>query len=102
MLDKRTLEALVRAAHNRQTLAVVHVGSEHHARDAILAGADGLVHLFVGSSASPDFGQFAASHRVFIVPTLSTLYSPCGMSEGPALVADERLRRFIRPSGKGP
>ena len=58
MLDRATLEALVQAAHRRQRLAVVHVTSEQQARDAIRAGADGLAHLFVGSSASSDSGSW--------------------------------------------
>ena len=77
MLHRTTLEALVQAAHRRQRLAVVPVTSEQHAHDAIRAGADGLVHLFFGSSASSDFGQLAARRRIFVIPTLSTLYEAC-------------------------
>ena len=42
MLDNATMRALVEAAHARGKLAIVHVLSEQQARDAILAGADGL------------------------------------------------------------
>ena len=96
MLDNATMRALVEAAHARGKLVVVHALSEPQARDAIAAGADGLAHLFTGDSVSADFGRFAASHGIFVIPTLSTLYWDCGMSEGPAVVADAHLGPFIR------
>jgi imidazolonepropionase-like amidohydrolase len=95
ILDNPTMRALVVAAHRRGKVAVVHVLSEQQARDAIAAGADGLAHLFLGDSASADFGKLVANHHVFVVPTLSTLYVNCGRSHGPAILADPRLRPSI-------
>ncbi len=95
MLDNATMRAVVEAAHKRGMLTVVHVFSEPQARDAIEAGADGLVHIFLGDSASPDFGQLAASHHLFVIPTLSTRYLDCGKSEGPNLLADPHISPFI-------
>ena len=94
-LDVPTLRALVEAAHKRGKLAVVHVLSEQQARDAIAAGADGLAHLFLGDSVSSDFAQLAASHHVFVIPTLTTLYLDCGKSPGPALLKDSRLAPYV-------
>ena len=96
VLTAETLRALVRAAHKRGKLAVVHIGTEQQARDAITAGADGLAHMFTGESASPDFGLLAARHKVFVTPTLSTLYSACGQSDGPSLLKDPFLLPYIR------
>jgi imidazolonepropionase-like amidohydrolase len=95
MLDNATLRALVEAAHKRGKLAVVHALSEPQARDAVAAGADGLAHMFTGDSVGADFGQFLASHHVFVIPTLSTIYWDCGKSEGPAILADPRLGSHI-------
>jgi imidazolonepropionase-like amidohydrolase len=96
MMDIATVRALIAAAHRRGKVAVVHVLSEPQARDAIAAGADGLAHMFLGDSVGPDFGRLAARHRVFVVPTLSTLYLNCGKSEGPALLGDPRLGPHVR------
>jgi imidazolonepropionase-like amidohydrolase len=90
-LNAATFRALVAAAHRHGKLAVVHVFTEANARMAIDAGVDGLVHLFVGERASPDFGQFAARHHIFVVPTLNIEYLQCGKSNGIALAADPRL-----------
>lgn len=95
MLDNATMHAVVEAAHKRGKLAVVHILSEPQARDAIEAGADGLAHIFEGEPSSPDFGQLAASHHVFVIPTLSTIYGDCGKSEGPNLLADPYIGPFI-------
>ena len=98
MLDEPTLRGLVAAAHARGKLAVVHVLSEWQARDAIEAGADGLVHLFTGATVSPDFAPLAARHRVFVVPTLTVLYGACGRSLASKVASDTLLRAFMRSS----
>lgn len=101
MLDNPTMHALVVAAHSRGKLAVVHALSEPQAREAIAAGADGLAHLFLGESVSADFGQLAATHQVFVIPTLTTLYLNCGRSPGPAILGDEHLGPYISEQWHG-
>jgi imidazolonepropionase-like amidohydrolase len=98
MLDNAIMRALVEASHKRGKLAVVHVLSEPQARDAVEAGADGLAHIFEGEPSSPDFGQLAASHHIFVIATLSTIYGDCGKSEGPSLLADPYIAPFILPA----
>lgn len=95
MLDNATMRAVVEAAHKRGKLAVVHILSEPQARDAIEAGADGLAHIFEGEPSSPDFGRLAASHHVFVIPTLSTIYGDCGKTYGPDLLADPDVGPYI-------
>ena len=94
-LDRDTIEAIVRAAHQRGKLVIAHVLSEEKAREVITAGADGLAHLFIGDAASGDFGRFAASHHVFVVPTLTILRTLCGQLDGRALLEDQRLTPYI-------
>lgn len=101
MLDKGTLAALVKAAHARGKLTVAHIMSEQQAREAIEAGVDGLAHMFIASSVSPDFGAFVARHRAFVIPTLSVLETACGNPTGPGLAADERLAPFLRSEWVG-
>lgn len=97
MLDEATVAALVKAAHARERIAVAHIGNEGHARGAIAAGVDGLAHLFDGTNVTPDFGQFAARHGVFVIPTLSTLYSGCGTSDGPDFLKDADTMKHVKP-----
>ncbi|HSS50834.1 MAG TPA: amidohydrolase family protein, partial [Thermoanaerobaculia bacterium] len=101
MLSRETLESLIRAAHARGKIVVVHIASEARAREALAAGADGLAHLFTGETASPDFGRFVQERSAFVIPTLSTLYVSCGQSVGPDLLADAHLQPFIRPEWRG-
>ena len=95
MLSQETVQAVIQAAHKRGKMVVVHVLSEQKARAAIAAGADGLAHLFIGNEVSSDFGQFAASHHVFVIPTLMILSGLCGKPQGPALLADSSLAPYI-------
>jgi len=98
-LSKAIMKALIDAAHNRGKLAVVHIGSEWQAHDAIDAGADGLAHLFVGSGCDKNFGQFVASHHAFVIPTLTVLHSICGpTSSRRELITDPNLAPFLTAS----
>jgi len=95
MLDNATMKALVEAAHKRGKLVVVHALLEQQARDAIAAGADGLAYMFSGESIGPDFGELVASHHMFVIPTLATVYWDCGESQGSAVLADAVHRRGV-------
>jgi len=100
-LDQATVAALVTAAHQRGRLAVAHIGNERFARGAIAAGVDGLAHLFVGPTVSRDFGQFAASKGVFVIPTLSVLYTVCGKSDGPSFLKEADTIKYVKPQFRG-
>jgi imidazolonepropionase-like amidohydrolase len=97
MLDRTTLVALINAAHRRHKLVVVHIGNESQARDVIAAHADGLAHIFFGKTSSGDFGRLAYRSHIFVIPTLVTLYSACGIGDGKELLADPHLGAYIRP-----
>jgi len=90
-LNEATLRALVTAAHRRNKLVAVHVQTEAYARMALGAGADGLAHLFIGASASPDFARLAAAHHIFVIPTLAADYFACGRSDSVAIASDGRM-----------
>lgn len=97
-LDQETVAALVAAAHRRGRLAVVHISTLAAAREAIAAGADGLVHAFVDRDPDPDFGGFVAAHHAFVVPTLTVEEGAAGTASGAGLPDDPRLAPFILPS----
>ena len=92
-----TLRAVIDAAHRRQKLAVVHIGTLADARAAIDAGADGLVHLFVDRDPDPELGRFLAKHRAFAIPTLVVLKSVTGVGGAAPLVDDARLAPYLNP-----
>src|SRR5215472_10504694 len=94
------MKALVDAAHKRGKLALVHARSEKAAREAVEAGADGLMHVIIGNQARKDFGNFVARHHVFVVPTLVTMYWACGKSTGPDLAKDARFEPYLSSQQK--
>ena len=96
-LDPATLRAAIDAAHARDKLAVVHIGSAVGAREAIAGGADGLVHVFADRSPEPDFGRFVAERGAFVVPTLAVLENGAGEAGGTALVTDPVLGPRLFP-----
>jgi imidazolonepropionase-like amidohydrolase len=94
-LTKETMKAVIDAAHEQGKLAVVHIGTQQQARDAIEAGADGLAHLFADSPPTPDFAAFVAQHHVFVVPTLTVLEGVSGRPSGVSLTTDPRVVPYL-------
>jgi len=101
-IDLATARALIEAAHLRGKLAVVHVSNERDARAALEAGADGLVHLFLG--AAPDrqavdgLARLARTRGAFVIPTFAVLESMAGV-RGDDLLADARLAALVDREG---
>ena len=97
-LDNATVKALVKAAHLRNKLAVVHIGTLQEAQDALAAGADGLVHLFVGKQITDaevtEIINTAKRNHAFIIPTFSVLESIAGLKEEDVL-ADKRMTAYL-------
>jgi imidazolonepropionase-like amidohydrolase len=94
-LSKEELAALVKAAHNRHKLAIVHIGSEAGAIDAINAGADGLAHIFEDEPPSREFVKLAKKHHIFVVATLTVNESVGGVASGEPLVTDANLSPYL-------
>lgn len=82
-LDAATVKALIEAAHKRGKLAVLHISTLADARTALEAGADGLVHLFLGEQISPQdldsFAKLARAKKAFVIPTFSVMESIAGL-----------------------
>jgi hypothetical protein len=89
------MRAVIDAAHRRQKLAVVHIGDLASARDAIAAGADGLVHLFADSAPTADLIALAKQHKTFVIPTLTVVMSITGTPGAASLLMDSRLTRHV-------
>ncbi|HSU54599.1 MAG TPA: CIA30 family protein [Candidatus Dormibacteraeota bacterium] len=94
-LSKATLQSVVAAAHKRGKLAVVHIGSYDGALDAVEAGADGLMHLFVDKKPESTFGRFLADHHAFAVPTLTVLHNVCGQGKELSIIDDPSLSPYF-------
>lgn len=101
-LDIATATALIEAAHRRGKLAVVHVSTEHDARAALEAGADALVHLFLG--AAPDatavdsLARLAKRKNAFVIPTFTVMESMAGV-RGDDLLGNADLAALVEREG---
>jgi imidazolonepropionase-like amidohydrolase len=97
-LDVPTVKALVQAAHQRGKLAVVHISKLDDARSALEAGADGLVHLFTGTSIAPaelqSLVKLARQHKAFVIPTFSVMESVAGL-QPLELLGDKQITALL-------
>lgn len=99
-LSNETMRAVIAAAHKRNKLAVVHIGSADDARAAIDAGADALVHLFADKLGAADFASDVKSHHAFIIPTLVVLRSITGTPGAGEVLKDARLEPYLTASAR--
>ena len=97
-IDRETLRATIAAARKAGKLAVVHIGSQASADDAIAAGASGLIHLFEDSPPADDFTARVKQAGAFITPTLSVNESVTGVPSGASLVEDPGFKPLIMPA----
>ena len=62
---------------------MVHIGTFEDAKAALAVGADGLVHLYVGSTISEEQSKeliaLAKKNKSFVIPTMSVLESMAGI-----------------------
>jgi imidazolonepropionase-like amidohydrolase len=94
-LDKATIAALVQAAHKRGKLAVVHISTEDAAKEALEAGADGLVHIFTDRAPEAGFIALAVKHKAFVTPTLTVVEGTTGVANGQSVTDDPRLAPYL-------
>ncbi len=101
-LDIATATALIEAAHRRGKLAVVHVSTEKDARAALEAGADALVHLFLGAAADAtavdSLARLAKRKNAFVIPTFTVMESMAGV-RGDDLLGDADLAALVEREG---
>ncbi len=90
-LSLATLKAVIAAAHQHKTLAVVHVNTAKDAWEALEAGADGLVHTYGRASTVGDIAKLAKSSGSFVTATLAVQGSASGVRHGEALLSDKHL-----------
>ncbi|WP_374350276.1 CIA30 family protein [Chitinimonas sp.] len=89
-LDLPTLKAAIAAAHRYRKLVLVHVQDSQAAREALEAGADGLVHLFTDKPADAELVALAKRNGAFVVPTYTVFEGFAGRPGGATLLADTR------------
>ena len=97
-VSKETMAAVISSAHKRGKLAVVHISTLDEARDAIEAGADGLVHIFSDRAPDPEFPRMVAARRAFVIPTLTVTESVTGVAGGATLATDSALANALSPT----
>jgi imidazolonepropionase-like amidohydrolase len=72
-LSRETLAAVIAAAHAKDRMAVVHVTDLAAARDAVEAGADGLVHIVCDEPVDDALLKAAVERKIFVTPTLAVM-----------------------------
>jgi imidazolonepropionase-like amidohydrolase len=95
-ISKETLAAVIKAAHSRGKMAVVHAATLQNCLDSLEAGADGLAHLYFNDAYDPGFGKLAAQKRAFVIPTLTVLRTAAGFSDGKILFQDAFLAPYLK------
>jgi imidazolonepropionase-like amidohydrolase len=96
-LTNAQVAGLVRAAHRRGKIAVIHAATLQNCEDSLNSGVDGLAHLYFENKSDPDFGALAARRKAFVIPTLSVIRALNGLGCAPGLIDDPDLKPFLKP-----
>ncbi|WP_202875138.1 amidohydrolase family protein [Kribbella albertanoniae] len=94
-LSLEQVTATIRAAHRRGRLAVGHVEKLKLYVEAVLAGADGIVHVPYNAVASAAEVETIRQTGSFAVPTLSVVDWGLGAK---SLLADDRITPWLSPT----
>ncbi len=97
-IDFATLKALIDAAKKYNKLAVVHISDYQSAKEAVQAGADGLVHSFGDKEVDESLIAQMKAKRVFIIPTLTMLSSLSGIKNNSFIVEESTLSTVVSKS----
>lgn len=98
-MSRETMAAIVKAAHKRGKLVVVHAINW---REVVAAGADGLAHIPIGQPPPPEFGQLMKSHHMFAISTLTyndLLFGPSRLAA--KLPQDPLVAPYLAPWMRG-
>ena len=90
VLDDATLMAAVKEAHRNGKMAIAHATTINGAQRALVAGVDGLAHMFFDQQPTPQFIADIVASGAFVTPTLVTISSAFGHNAS-ALAADKRV-----------
>ncbi|MBN2400289.1 MAG: CIA30 family protein [Candidatus Aminicenantes bacterium] len=94
-LDKRTMAALVQAAHRRNKLTAVHIDTLQDAFDAVECGADILAHVWIDREMTDKLLTLVQKKRTVLIPTLTVISSICGLKPGITLLRDPQLEPLM-------
>ncbi|MCW8878265.1 MAG: amidohydrolase family protein [Kangiellaceae bacterium] len=89
------LEALSQSAKKHNKLLVVHVDNLQSAKQAISAGADGIIHSFMDKLADQALVDLMLKNNAFIVPTLLVEASIAGLAPGQETLAYKQFDAFL-------
>lgn len=76
----------------------MHVSRLESARQAVNAGADGLVHIFADALIDDTLLTEIKERDVFVIPTLSIIASAANGQPGEGLIADQNLSSYLTQS----
>ena len=91
VMSRETMAAVVKAAHHRGKLVLVHIDSYEGAIEAIEAGADGLAHLPHDRLPAKDFGALVKAHHMYVETTLAIPRFLFGTGGGGETIVDDPL-----------
>jgi imidazolonepropionase-like amidohydrolase len=97
-LSREVLTACIQATHARGLLAAVHASTLRESREALEAGADGLVHAITDKLPDAAYMRLITQRGAFVVPTLAIIHPVAGQPHAEKLLADHRVAPFLTPS----
>jgi len=96
-IDQATMEAAVKAATKHGIKTVVHIGTWQDAKEAVLAGASAITHLYE-AEIPDDLVALMKQKNVFIIPTMTVETELIHLTENPTLLDNSLLAEVTTPA----
>lgn len=96
-LSQSTIAAVIKSAHEKGKMAIIHAASLDNCVFALKNDVDGLAHLFFNNDFDPNFGRIAAEKNCFVIPTLSVLLGMSKKKGEELLASDPFLKPYLKP-----
>jgi len=91
------LSALIRAIHEQELKAVVHVVEREHAKVALRAGADALAHYPLEGGVDEELLQLLLDSGAAVIPTLAVFEANQSEVDDPSFLSGPLVERFVDP-----
>ncbi len=96
-IDHATMEAAVKAAARHGIKTVVHIGNWQDTKEALLAGANAITHLF-GEEIPHDLVALMKQKNVYSIPTMTVETELVHFAQNPALLDNALLAAVATPA----
>ncbi|MGE0527940.1 MAG: amidohydrolase family protein [Bdellovibrionales bacterium] len=96
-MDKATMSAAVATANEFGIKTVVHIGTWNDAREAVLAGATAITHVYEKEAVPENLVSAMHDHKAWSIPTLAVYSDFANFTDYPEILNSQLAKEIAKP-----